>query len=160
MIGLVWALPKGALTLVKEAARHVLRHPVVGVAIAARTRDGRWLFIRRADTLTWGFAGGTLEWGENMRAGAARELLEEAGVSGSTFLRVVGVYSDPARDPRFHAVTVLCLYEVDAPTAAPVNPLEILEVRAFAAHEVPAELALGARDMFDDALASGSTRFE
>jgi len=130
------------------------------VAVAARTREGEWLFIKRADTLSWGFPGGTLDWGETFRNAAARELLEEAGVEKAEFVRVVGVYGSPDRDPRFHAVTVLCEYIVEAPTRPPVNPLEILEVKAFATGDVPQELALSARDMFDRALEDLPTQFE
>ena len=32
--GLFSRLPKGALTIAKELARHILRRPVVGVAVA------------------------------------------------------------------------------------------------------------------------------
>src|ERR1700722_4624944 len=68
-------LPKGALDILKELARHLLRRPVVGVAAAAQSPDGRWLLIRRADTGTWALPGGTLEWGETLRNGVRRELL-------------------------------------------------------------------------------------
>lgn len=52
--------------------------------------------------------GGFAEVGETVEAACAREVLEETGlvVSG---LRLVGVYSDPARDPRGHIVTVAFL---------------------------------------------------
>src|SRR6478735_11498199 len=117
-------LPRSAMTLVKEVARHLLRRPVVGVAAAAHTDDGRWLLIKRADTGTWALPGGTLEWGETLRTSIERELLEEAGVEASSFERVVGVFSRPDRDIRFHAVTVVVRVRIDAaPTKAPVNPL-------------------------------------
>src|SRR5712691_10201965 len=92
------ALPKGALTILKEVARHLLRRPVVGIAAAAKTSDGKWLLIRRGDTGTWALPGGTLEWGETLRVGLARELAEEAGVDVAEVERVVGVYSRPDRD--------------------------------------------------------------
>ena len=41
---------------------------MVGIAAAATTADGRWLMIKRADTGTWALPGGTLEWGETLRA--------------------------------------------------------------------------------------------
>ena len=69
-------LPKPVLDLGKEILRHLLRRPVVGVAVAGRTDDGRWLLIRRGDTGTWAFAGGTVEWGETMRSTIARELVK------------------------------------------------------------------------------------
>lgn len=139
----------GALTILKEAARHLLRRPVVGVAAAARTPDGRHLLIQRWDTGTWALAGGTLEWGESLLVALERELEEEAGVVGMRNPRVAGVFSGNHRDPRFHAVTILVSCEVDAPVKAPVNPLEIKAVGLFAEEDVPRPLAMGMDDMLD-----------
>ena len=80
-----------------------------------------------------------------------RELEEEAGVVDSKIVRLVGVYSRPDRDPRFHAVTVLVECEISPPVKAPCNPLEILEARLFAVDDLPAELAMGMQDMLDAA---------
>jgi 8-oxo-dGTP diphosphatase len=151
-------MPKAMLAILKEAARHVLRRPVIGVAAAARTADGRWVLIRRADTGTWAMPGGTLEWGETLRDCLAREMLEEAGVTTMEVKRLVGAFSDPERDPRFHAVTVLVECLVEPPSRPPANPLEILEVALFAPGTVP-ELALKQTDMFR-AAEQGDTRFE
>jgi 8-oxo-dGTP diphosphatase len=132
---------------VKDVARHVLRRPVVGICAAGRTRDGRWLLIRRSDTGEWALPGGTLEWGETLRESVVREVAEEAGVTRCVPGRLVGVYSRPDRDPRFHAVTVVVECEVDEPTQPPVNPLEIREVRLFRDDELPTDLAFGMQDM-------------
>jgi 8-oxo-dGTP diphosphatase len=144
-------LPKGALTLLREVGRHILRRPVVGICATARTKDGKWLLIRRADTGTWALPGGTLEWGETLRDGLIRELEEEAGVVTSSLDRVVGVYSRPDRDPRFHAVTVVVHCTVEPPVKAPMNPLEVREARLFADGELPEDLAMGMRDFLDAA---------
>jgi 8-oxo-dGTP diphosphatase len=144
-------LPAGALTLLREAARHLLRRPVVGSVAAARTADGRWLLVRRADTGTWALPGGTLEWGETLRASLARELEEEAGVLRVEVGRLVGVFSRPDRDPRFHVVTVVALCAIDAPVRPPHNRLEIREARLFADDELPMDLAFGMREMLDAA---------
>jgi 8-oxo-dGTP diphosphatase len=140
-------IPRAAWVLVKDVARHVLRRPVVAICAAGRTRDGRWLLIRRGDTGEWALPGGTLEWGETLRESVVREVAEEAGVTRCVPGRLVGVYSRPDRDPRFHAVTVVVECEVDEPTRPPVNPLEIREVRLFRDDELPAELAFGMQDM-------------
>jgi len=140
-------LPRSVMGLAREVAKALLRRPVVGVAAAARTRDGRWLLIRRGDTGTWCLPGGTLEWGETLRACVLRELLEEAGVTDTSVGKLVGVYSRPDRDIRFHAVTVLVMAEVGEPTRPPMNPLEIREVRLFREDELPTELALGMTDL-------------
>ncbi|CAN5911757.1 hypothetical protein BH11MYX4_BH11MYX4_58720 [soil metagenome] len=140
-------LPKAAYGIVHEATRHLLRRPVVGIAAVARTRDGRILLIRRADTGTWGLPGGTLEWGETLRVGLGRELEEEAGVTELELVRVLGAWSKPERDPRFHAVTIGVEVIVEAPTKPPRNPLEIREARLFTRAEMPAELAFDQQDI-------------
>jgi len=140
-------IPAAVWVLVKDVARHVLRRPVVGICAAGRTRDGRWLLIRRGDTGEWALPGGTLEWGETLRESVVREVAEEAGVTRCVPGRLVGIFSRPDRDPRFHGVTVVVECEVDEPTQPPVNPLEIREVRLFRADELPAELAFGMQDM-------------
>lgn len=153
-------LPRSVLGLGREVLRHLLRRPVVGICAAAHTTDGRWLLIRRGDTGTWALPGGTLEWGEPLALGIQRELAEEAGVTTARFERVVGVYSRPDRDPRFHAVTIVVAMEIEPPTRAPMNSLEIRDVRLFRADELPTDFAMGADDMLRDALRGGPATFE
>jgi 8-oxo-dGTP diphosphatase len=140
-------LPPAVLGIVKEAARLILRRPVVGVGIVARVPDGRWLLIRRADTGEWAIPGGTLEWGETFRELIPRELREEAGAEVRSIGRLVGVFSRPNRDPRFHAVTVVVSCEVEMPTRPPQNFLEIEEVGIFGDADLPPNLCLGTGDM-------------
>jgi 8-oxo-dGTP diphosphatase len=147
-------VPKGVFALIKEVARHLLRRPVIGVVAAARTPDGRWLLVRRADVDQWALAGGTLEWGETLRASIARELAEEAGVERCEVIRLVGVFSRPDRDPRFHSVTVVLECNVDPPVRPPSNPLEITEVGLFSTAALPRVLAMGMQDMLDAAILS------
>ncbi len=134
----------------------MLRRPVIGVAAAARTADGRWLLIRRTDTGEWALPGGTLEWGETLRAAVRRELLEEAGAEVLELGGVSGVYSEPGRDARFHAVTIVVFATVAEPTRAPVNPVEIAGVALFESADLPASLAHGMTRMLDDARAGRS----
>ncbi|MGH7298640.1 MAG: NUDIX hydrolase [Polyangiaceae bacterium] len=120
---------------------------MVGIAAAARTKDGRWVLVRRGDTGEWALPGGTLEWGETLRASIVRELEEEAGVTQCEVGRLVGVWSRPDRDPRFHGVTVVVACAVDAPVKPPMNPMEITEVQLFETAALPAALAMGMQDM-------------
>lgn len=140
-------LPKAAYGIVHEATRHLLKRPVVGVVAAARTPDGRFVLIRRADTGTWCLPGGTLEWGETLVKGLERELEEEAGVVEPELVRVLGAWSEPLRDPRFHAVTIGVACNVAPPRKPPKNPLEIREVRLFTEADLPKELAFGMEDI-------------
>lgn len=150
---------RDVFALVREATRHVLRHPVVGAAAAARTEDGRWILIRRRDTNGWALPGGTLEWGETLTSAIGRELSEEAGVDLIGEPQLFGVYSSPERDYRFHAVTVLMTATVSEPLRPPRNPLEIVEVGRFAREELPQRLSMGMNDMLHDVL-EGRRRLE
>ncbi|HEX4335740.1 MAG TPA: NUDIX domain-containing protein [Polyangiaceae bacterium] len=152
-------IPTAAFRLIREAARHLLRRPVVGIAAAARTRDGRWLLIRRGDTGEWALPGGTLEWGETLRESIERELLEETGARVESLGTLSGVYSAPNRDPRFHAVTVVVRAQVTEPLAPPVNSLEILDVRLFDDDALPEPIGMGMADMIRDAR-KGEVRWE
>ena len=144
-------LPPAVLGIVREAARLILRRPVVGVAVAARAPDGRWVLIRRADTGKWALPGGTLEWGETFRELIPRELREEAGVEVRSIGRLIGVFSRPDRDPRFHGVTVVVACEVELPARQPMNFLEIEEVGLFADAELPNDMSMGTGDMLQAA---------
>ncbi len=153
-------IPSGVFAIVKEITRHVLRRPVVGIAAAARTVDGRWLLVRRADVGEWALPGGTLEWGETLRASIARELSEEAGVESCNVVRVVGVFSRPERDPRFHAVTVVVECIVAEPVRPPSNAFEITEVALFLPADLPPHLAMGMTDMLRAAVDGGASVLE
>lgn len=146
-------LPGFALAIIKEATRHLLRRPVVGVVACANTRDGRWLLIRRRDTGEWALPGGTLEWGETLRSCVRREILEETGAEVLKLGELLGVYSHPDRDFRFHAVTVVVSAEVSSTLKDALNPLEIAEVGLFSANQLPADLSHQMNDMLKNAVA-------
>lgn len=114
------------------------------------------MLVRRADTGTWALPGGTLEWGETIADGLRREVHEETGARVTRIGRLVGVYSRPDRDLRFHAVTLVLEATVEASLLGPANPLEIREARLFATEDIPGPLAFGADDYVRDAMAARS----
>lgn len=82
--------------------------PLLTVDCVAFDSRGRVLLIRRKHPPHAGrFAlpGGFVDIGETVEKACRRELDEETGVRAKTLV-LVGVYSDPARDPRGHSVSV------------------------------------------------------
>jgi len=74
----------------------------------------RVLLVRRAHPPFKGFyalPGGFVEIGETVEEDCRRELIEETGVEVGR-LRLIGVYSDPKRDPRGHSCSVAFMAKV------------------------------------------------
>jgi 8-oxo-dGTP diphosphatase len=72
------------------------------------------VLIRRASEPfkgRWALPGGFVEVGETVEEAADREAAEETGLAVEV-ARLVGVYSDPERDPRGHNVSVAYLVRV------------------------------------------------
>jgi 8-oxo-dGTP diphosphatase len=81
--------------------------------------EDRLLLIRRKNEPFAGqyaLPGGFVDVGESAGAAALRELMEETGVEGE-IVRLIGVYSDPDRDPRGHNVSVAFLVRTSATVA-------------------------------------------
>ncbi len=75
---------------------------------------GRVLLIRRGHPPFKGkhaLPGGFVDVDESVEEACRRELMEEAGVKASR-LELIGVYSDPKRDPRGHTCSVAFLARV------------------------------------------------
>lgn len=74
---------------------------------AVLVEEGRVLLVRRGrDPFAgrWALPGGFVEVGETVETACVRELREETGIEAE-IVELVGVYSDPDRDPRGHVVS-------------------------------------------------------
>jgi 8-oxo-dGTP diphosphatase len=90
------------------------RTPLLAADCVVFDAGGRVLLIRRRHPPFKGryaLPGGFVEIGETVEEACRRELAEETGVKAGR-LRLVGVYSDPKRDPRGHTCSAVFLAKV------------------------------------------------
>ena len=114
------------------------RLPRVTVDAWIEDSRGRVLLVRRGRPPfegAWSLPGGFCEWGETTEEACAREAREETGVK-VRIGRLLGVYSDPGRDPRGHTVTVL--YEARPVAGSPRGGDDAAEARWFTRGELRA----------------------
>jgi ADP-ribose pyrophosphatase YjhB (NUDIX family) len=113
-------------------------NPRLVVSTLPITSDGRLVLIRRGIEPgygAWAQPGGFLEIDETAHEGAVRETLEETGYIVDPD-EVIGVYTRPL------AAIVVLVWEARVVGGEPTTSAESLEVRSFAAHEIPwSELA-------------------
>lgn len=123
--------------------------PKIVVDVVIPSEDGVVLIRRGTDPHEgmWALPGGFVEVGETVENAAVREAKEETNLD-IELERLVGVYSEPDRDPRGHNVSVAFLARViggeaeaatDADEVAVSNPSEV-------------ELAFDHRKIIEDAL--------
>lgn len=91
---------------------HPPSHPRVAVDGLVLVDGGLVTVVRGHDPFRGlpALPGGLVELGERVEDAVVREVLEETGLE-TRVVRLVGVYSDPSRDPRGHVVSVV--YELE-----------------------------------------------
>ena len=114
--------------------------------------ERRVILIRRGSDPyegRWALPGGFIQVGETVEQAALREAAEETGLAVE-LARLVGVYSDPERDPRGHNVSVAFLVRTlggELAAATDVSEVSVLDPSSI-------ELAFDHRRIIEDALSS------
>ena len=150
----------------------------IGLSVSAIVwREGEILLMKRSDNGYWGLPGGFVELGESVAEATHREVAEETGYS-IELGALVGVYSDPAqnvvdydesedeskagceegskkgKESRGRVQIVnLCFHAVALEAGTATTPEETLEMRFFAADELPEPFVPIHRIRIEDGLA-------
>lgn len=82
------------------------RNPLPTVDIIIELDSGIVLIERRNEPFGWALPGGFVDYGESLESAAVREAREETSLEVSN-LRLLGCYSDPARDERMHTISTV-----------------------------------------------------
>ncbi len=95
----------------------IYKNPFPTVDVIVYHPDRGVVLVRRGkEPFGYALPGGFMEIGETVEQGAVREVLEETNLH-ITLDRLLGVYSDPSRDPRFHTISTVFVATAANPEA-------------------------------------------
>jgi 2-dehydropantoate 2-reductase len=125
--------------------------PKLTVDVIVENEKSEILLIKRKNPPHgWALPGGFVDYGEKVESAAARELFEETNIKITTEeLHLLGVYSDPARDPRGHTVSIVYYAKSSHnPTAAD----DAAETAFFEKNKLPSEIVFDHKQILSDYL--------
>lgn len=123
------------------------KSPVVAVDAVIRMVKRGVVFVRRRYPPfqdCWALPGGKVEIGETVEEAIVREVKEETGLTVEP-KGVIGVFSDPSRDPRGHIVSIAFHAQIVSGTLLAGS--DALDVKTF--FEVPRPLAFDHQQILD-----------
>jgi len=104
------------------------------------------LIERKNPPLGWALPGGFVDIGETVEQAAVREAEEEVCLKVE-LVHLLGVYSDPARDPRGHTASVVYIAKASGqPKAAD----DAANVHIYPVNALPTQLAFDHKKILDD----------
>jgi ADP-ribose pyrophosphatase YjhB (NUDIX family) len=111
--------------------------PVPTVDVVVEVGEKIVLIRRKHPPPGWAIPGGFIDAEEKAQDAAVREALEETGLR-VTLTGLLGVYSDPARDPRRHTISTVYIGKAEG---TPSGGDDAAEARLFSEHDLPSPLA-------------------
>lgn len=125
------------------------RNPLPTVDIIIEVEGGIVLIERKNEPFGWALPGGFVDYGESLEQAAVREAREETSLHVSN-LRLLGCYSDPARDRRHHTISTVF---VATGTGTPLAADDAASLQVFSPHSLPDPLCFDHRTILNDYLA-------
>jgi 8-oxo-dGTP diphosphatase len=121
--------------------------PLVTVDIIVEAGGGIVLVRRRNPPLGWALPGGFVDPGESVAQAARREAKEETGLDVE-LTELLGVYSDPKRDPRgLFTVSTVFIGRADG---RPIGGDDAAEARVVSLHALPPDIVFDHPTIIDD----------
>jgi 8-oxo-dGTP diphosphatase len=112
--------------------------PTVDIIIEMDDEKRRIILIKRKNPPHgWALPGGFIDYGESAENAAIREAKEETNLD-IKLERQFHTYSDPARDPRQHTISVVFIAQAKG---KPTGMDDAAEAELFSREEIPAEMA-------------------
>lgn len=97
----------------------------------------------------WALPGGFVEYNEKTENAVIREIFEETGLK-TRIKKLIGVYSDPTRDPRGHTVSIV--YELEILKGEMIFGDDASDVNFFNINELPDKLSFDHEKIIKDYL--------
>jgi ADP-ribose pyrophosphatase YjhB (NUDIX family) len=127
------------------------RNPFPTVDIIIEVEGGIVLIERKNPPHGWAIPGGFVDYGETVEAAAVREAKEETGLE-VVLTRLLGVYSDPSRDPRHHTISTVF---VAAASGRPVADDDAADADVFTEDSLPYNIVFDHREILADYFSTG-----
>ena len=124
----------------------VYKNPVPTVDIIITTGDKIVLIRRKNEPLGWAIPGGFIDFGESAENAAVREAKEETGLDVE-LTGLLGVYSDPKRDPRTHTISTVFLAKAQG---TPKADDDALDIGLFDKDNLPEEIVFDHKKILED----------
>jgi len=124
-------------------------YPTVDIIIRLMSRpepDNVVLIKRLNPPYGWALPGGFVDYGESVEQTAVREAKEETGLD-IKITSLMGVFSAPGRDPRFHTITTVFSAIADG---EPKAGDDAGEARIFIKETLPEDIAFDHRDVLNE----------
>ena len=122
------------------------RNPLPTVDIIIEVEGGIVLIERKNPPHGWAIPGGFVDYGETVEAAAVREAKEETGLD-VRLTGMLGVYSDPDRDPRHHTISTVFIASADG---LPVADDDAADAGVFTGEALPENIVFDHREILTD----------
>jgi 8-oxo-dGTP diphosphatase len=122
------------------------KNPFPTVDIIIEVEGGIVLVERKNPPHGWAIPGGFVDYGETVEAAAVREAKEETGLVVQ-LTGLLGVYSDPSRDPRSHTISTVF---VASAIGRPVADDDAADAGVFTENTLPKNIVFDHREILND----------